>query len=275
MVHKKFRAFTQVVGCVTIALLAVYGLLTLLDGGSVLAESLDKTYLAGSNVVIPATFNYQGLLRETDGNLATGAFTITAKIYSEPTGGSDLYHETFTNVTVRDGLFNVVLGDAPGAQDLQAVFGAAPRYIGITLDGGDELIPRQRLHGVPWALYATHASEAADFAVSGALTAGSVNVTGDIGWSGHLSTITYTAPITVGTGASVNVWTWQTITDTPPAHSVCFLVHSYFNHAHPDGNANSGSLTGCRVEPYGDNWRVGIYLGDPSNGTCAARCLKW
>jgi hypothetical protein len=39
-----------------------------------------------------------------------------------------------------------------------------PRYVGLTLEGlGDNLIPRQRFHGVPWALYATNASQVNDF----------------------------------------------------------------------------------------------------------------
>ena len=162
MFAKKIQAFTQVVGCVTIGLLAVYGLVTLAGGAPALATAAESLGLKAAEApVIPSTFNYQGLLRNPDGSLMTGAYTITAQVYDVATAGSALYTETFPNVTVRDGLFNIVLGDDPGSQNLQSVFSATPRYIGITLVGqGDELIPRQRLHGVPWALYATNAADA-------------------------------------------------------------------------------------------------------------------
>lgn len=153
MLTKKFQALAQVVGCVTIGLLAVYGLLMLAGGGSVLASGQTPA----SAAVLPSTFNYQGLLRNPDGSLTTGSFTITARIYDAAASGSALYTETFASVTVRDGLFNVVLGDNPQGQNLTGVFAEMPRYIGIQLDDTPELIPRQRLHGVPWALYATNA----------------------------------------------------------------------------------------------------------------------
>ena len=38
MLKRKFQSLAQVVGCVTIGLLAVYGLLTLFSGGSALAS---------------------------------------------------------------------------------------------------------------------------------------------------------------------------------------------------------------------------------------------
>ncbi len=156
---KKFQIVAQIVGCATIALLAVYGLVTFLGGSPALASALNRITAAAP--VIPATFNYQGLLRNPDGSLTTGTYTLTAKVYDAATSGSVLYTETFPNVTVREGVFNIVLGDNPGGQDLQAAFSAAPRYIGLTLVGqGNELIPRQRLHGVPWALYATNAANA-------------------------------------------------------------------------------------------------------------------
>ena len=155
---KKFHLIAQVVGYAALMLLAVYGLLTLLGGGPAMASALDAVRTAGANPVIPATFNYQGLLRNPDGSLTTGSYTITAKIYDLAKAGSELYTETFPSVSVRDGLFNIVLGDDPQGQSLQTVFSAAPRFIGITLVGqGGELKQRQRVHGVPWALYATNA----------------------------------------------------------------------------------------------------------------------
>ena len=198
MLTKKFQSLAQVVGCVTIGLLAVYGLLTLAGGGPALASvsaalGTASGQASGSAAVLPATFNYQGMLRNPDGSLTTGSYTITARIYDVPASGSAVYTETFLNVTVRDGFFNVVLGDNPQGQNLMSVFSEMPRYIGIQLDDTAELIPRQRIHGVPWALYATNAMTATTLVpnatinglnglvVNGNLSAsGNLAVTGDI-----------------------------------------------------------------------------------------------
>ena len=107
---------------------------------------------------IPSTFNYQGTLRRGDGSLANGQYSITFRIYDQPTGGNTLHTETVSNVPVRDGVFNVVLGDSVAVA--ANVFADAPRYIGITVQGDGEMTPRQRLHPVPWAQQATQALNA-------------------------------------------------------------------------------------------------------------------
>jgi len=192
MLTKKFQSLAQVVGCVTIGLLAVYGLLTLAGGGSALASvgaalGTASGQASASAAVLPSTFNYQGLLRNPDGSLTTGSYTITARIYDAAASGSVLYTETFSSVTVRDGLFNVVLGDNPQGQNLTSVFAQMPRYIGIQLDDAPELIPLQRLHGVPWALYATNAMTATTLVpnatingLNGLAVDGNVTVTGKV-----------------------------------------------------------------------------------------------
>jgi hypothetical protein len=181
MLYKKFQFVAQIVGFVTIGLLAVYGLVSILGGGTALAAALGQTPVNKPDAVIPSTFNYQGLLRNSDGSLTTGTYTITAKIYDAATGGSVLYTEMFPSVIVRDGLFNVVLGDNPLGQNLQNVFSATPRYVGLTLaNQSGELIPRQRVHGVPWALYATNASQATDFTASGNIATANLTASGNI-----------------------------------------------------------------------------------------------
>ena len=201
---KKLALITQVVGTVTLALLAAYGLLALLGGSAPFDIAVHARDGAPQDPVqaasapgwtMPQTMNYQGFLREPDGSLTTGTYTITARIYVTATGGTAVYETTVPNVTVRDGMFNIVLGDDPA---LPAVaFSAAPRYIGISLNTDPELIPRQRLHAVPWAMTATTLVPNAtidglsgnvavngalgvsgDATVSGKVTAGAVVVSG-------------------------------------------------------------------------------------------------
>lgn len=135
---------------------------------------------------IPATFNYQGILRNPDGSLMNGSPTITVKIYDAASGGPELHAEPFANVPVRDGLFNVVLGDQVS---LPADFGnVAPLYIGVTVDGADELIPRQRVHPVPWALLADKATTLLpDASVEGLTLNGRTTISGIANIDGDLT----------------------------------------------------------------------------------------
>jgi len=108
---------------------------------------------------IARTFSYQGTLRDAAGALLTGQYKIRLRLYNAPTGGSALHDETFNNVVVRDGLFSVVVGDG-GTPIGAAVFDNAQLFLGITVNNDSEMLPRQRLHPVPWAMQATSAQTA-------------------------------------------------------------------------------------------------------------------
>lgn len=138
------------------------------------ASALAQNAVAAQTAVdIPKAFSYQGTLRLANGSLATGAFNMTIRLYDVVTGGTPLFTETFANVAVRDGLFNVVVGDT---QPLPAgLFANGQLYLGVTVDPDPELLPRQRLHPVPWAMYAATAQQAltagaADSAVNASQT---------------------------------------------------------------------------------------------------------
>ena len=189
----RIRALAQVVGFVTMGLLALYGLLALFGvaGPLGLAVEADEAAIIQGDT-IPQTMNYQGFLREPDGSLITDTVTITARIWDQATGGTvPLYETTVPNVTVRDGLFNIVLGDDPALP--ADAFSDTPRYIGISLDGDPELIPRQRLHAAPWAL--TSATLVDDAQVQGLSSSGDITLSpgsdiiiegGDIDATGNL-----------------------------------------------------------------------------------------
>ncbi|HRW07349.1 MAG TPA: hypothetical protein P5121_19730 [Caldilineaceae bacterium] len=107
---------------------------------------------------IPNAFSYQGTLRKANGDLANGTFNITLKIYSVVTGGTALHSETFANVVVRNGNFGVVVGDALALP--AGLFDNANLYIGLTVAPDAEMLPRQRLFPVPWAMQADAAKTA-------------------------------------------------------------------------------------------------------------------
>ncbi|HQY90227.1 hypothetical protein [Caldilinea sp.] len=138
-------------------LLAAAALVVGMQSGA-LAAGASTTQQAAAPV-IPATVNYQGILRNANGSLVSGTFKITARIYTLPTAGTLLYQESFDNVTVRDGLFNIVLGDNPSTP-LADALSDSPRYIAIAVGNDPEQSPRQRIHAVPWALFANTAVSA-------------------------------------------------------------------------------------------------------------------
>lgn len=144
---------------------------------------------AAPQMQIPPTINYQGTLRDAQGKLVTGPRDLTFVIYDTGVGGTEqnkLYTESFAAVPVRDGLFNVVLGDKTAIP--AGVFANGPRYIGITVaPETEELVPRQRLHPVPWAQLATNAMNATSAATATTLVA---NATIDGGMTIKDSTFT-------------------------------------------------------------------------------------
>lgn len=109
-------------------------------------------------VVIPRTFSYQGTLRDATGKVINGTVDLTLRIYKVVTGGTALHTESFDDVPVRAGVFNIVVGDA--APIAASVFDNFPLYLGISVNTDPEMLPRQRLHPVPYAMQATSAQTA-------------------------------------------------------------------------------------------------------------------
>ncbi|MEM7129084.1 MAG: hypothetical protein AAF702_22320 [Chloroflexota bacterium] len=98
---------------------------------------------------------YQGILRDSEGNLMEGEKKITFKIYEELLGDQTLWMETLTT-TVRSGQFSVLLGDTSPISET-TFFDYRSTYLGVTVDGFDEMYPRQRFSMVPYAVTATNA----------------------------------------------------------------------------------------------------------------------
>lgn len=132
------------------------------------------TAAAADIAAIPIAFSYQGTLRLADGSLPTGLHKITLRIFDNVTGGTELHTETFDNTAVRNGNFSVVVGDAKAIG--AAVFDNANLYISIAVGTDPEMLPRQRLFPVPWAMQAGQAITAttlfANASVNGLTTTG-------------------------------------------------------------------------------------------------------
>ena len=101
---------------------------------------------------IPQTMSYQGVLTEANGNPVNGSVSLTFKLYDAATGGTKLWEET-QQVTVTNGLFNVILGSV---NPLTLPFDK-PYWLGICVDGGAELTPRIELTSSPYSMTAQSA----------------------------------------------------------------------------------------------------------------------
>jgi len=124
-------------------------------------------YLAGlSLAAIPKMINYQGMLTQSDGKtpVTNANYPILFSIYNISSGGSSLWSHTY-NVSVTNGLFNIILGDSGATINLAF---DTTYWLGIKVGTDPELSPRIRLTSVGYAYRAqkTQRADTADIALS-------------------------------------------------------------------------------------------------------------
>lgn len=105
----------------------------------------------------PQTMSFQGVATDATGNnLADGNYQMIFKIYTSESGGGDIWNET-QDVTVTDGIFNVILGeDNPLALPFDTQY-----WLGVRIESDQELSPRMRLTSSPYALSAATVEDGA------------------------------------------------------------------------------------------------------------------
>lgn len=96
----------------------------------------------------PDSLSVQGLLTDTGGNPLTTSTDMTFKLYK---GGSEVWSQTLSGVSVTNGVFNVILGGS-GAESLDPVAFNEPIDLGIKVGTDDEMTPRTPLVGAAYAL---------------------------------------------------------------------------------------------------------------------------
>ena len=105
--------------------------------------------LSSAEVCGQATLNIQGIVRKSTGaNLDDGTYSMTFRLYTTSSGGTNIWSETHDNMDVTSGVYGAVLGlinpfTIPFDQ---------PYFLGISVDGGAEVSPRLRLTASPYTL---------------------------------------------------------------------------------------------------------------------------
>ncbi|MEP7233804.1 MAG: hypothetical protein ABI778_00785 [Ignavibacteriota bacterium] len=103
-----------------------------------------------SGTDVPRILSYQGQLTTTNGSVMNGTHRITASLYSDRFGKNSVWSGEYDAV-VTDGLFSVILGAGkyklPGNPEMNKAL-----WIGVKVDGAEELKPLSQLAAAPYAL---------------------------------------------------------------------------------------------------------------------------
>ncbi|MGE0481482.1 MAG: hypothetical protein AB7Q17_13525 [Phycisphaerae bacterium] len=111
--------------------------------------ALSTAVLAASAAAdVPRLFNYQGKLA----GYTNEVVSLQVSFWNASSGGSQLFTETHTGVTLQDGVFAIRVGSNSGG--LPTSVAIPPVFIGLAINGGAELTPRTRLVSVPFAFRA-------------------------------------------------------------------------------------------------------------------------
>ncbi|MCJ7458489.1 MAG: hypothetical protein MUP17_05820, partial [candidate division Zixibacteria bacterium] len=102
-----------------------------------------------SSAQVPQMINYQGKLTKSSGALLDTTIQMVFSIYADPITQTPLWTETQAAVGVDKGIFNVLLGNVNPIPD--TVFNGNIRYLGVTVGGDPEIIPRKPMVSVPYA----------------------------------------------------------------------------------------------------------------------------
>jgi hypothetical protein len=146
---------------------------------------------------VPNQMQYQGYLTDDVGTPLDTTVDMVFVIYDDSIGSGTVWTETHLDVTVENGLFEVILGSVSGvAQD---VVSDSVRWLGTTVGDDSEIYPRTKLITVPYAFRVGTVDGATGGTISGNVGIGEtipsekLDVNGNINVSGK---ITYGSPRT-------------------------------------------------------------------------------
>lgn len=102
---------------------------------------------------VPEMFNVQAVLRDVEGNVASGVYTVQFTLYEQETGGAPIWGPVAQTLTVTGGFLNTYLTISP------EVFRQHPK-LWLAINVGMEDLPRRPISASPYAFQAQFAEEA-------------------------------------------------------------------------------------------------------------------
>jgi len=110
--------------------------------------------LPGMAWAIPGQLSHQGRLMDSSDVPIEGEHTLMFTIYDSEDGGAVLWQETL-DVEFSNGYYSTTLGADEEGDPLDTdVLGQHPVFLGMAVDGGDDLEPRHEILSVPYAVMA-------------------------------------------------------------------------------------------------------------------------
>lgn len=126
----------------------------------------------------PTDVAHSGRLIDAVGQPISGPHTVSFSLYSASSGGRPLWTQT-SQLTLEDGYFSVMLSGLE-AED----FADGGRYLGVSVDEADELLPRAAMVAVPYAITATNAVGGRVRLAQGAPPSCTTELAGELSWDG-------------------------------------------------------------------------------------------
>ena len=120
-----------------------------------------------------ARLGIQGILKKANGNAVDdGEYSLIFKLYADSIGGTALWTETQSAVEVVSGIYTTALGKVT---PLNLTFSQL-YYLGVSVSGGGEMLPRIQLTTAPYALALIGNTN--QFPSSGGVRADSITIAG-------------------------------------------------------------------------------------------------
>lgn len=138
----------------------------------------------------PGYISYQGTIYHADDSATPydGALTLEFRLYLNATDAVEtaVWAERHEGVPVFSGVFNVYLGaggpvDGVSHTNLASVFRAQVLWLGLTVGLDDEIVPRQRITSIPYAMAAANVDTATHGVPAGTIVM-FAGVTAPEGW---------------------------------------------------------------------------------------------
>lgn len=130
--------------------------------------------LAARMAIAAEALTVQGTITDTRGLPLKGRQTVECRLYSKGEGGDALWGASIATLLDSKGVFTIELRDDAGSKLVDSTLGDVLRstekgelWLGVAVNGGGEMRPRQEIVAVPFAMVGLDASSSADFSVSG------------------------------------------------------------------------------------------------------------
>ena len=105
---------------------------------------------------VPRLIRYQGQAVDSAGVPLEGPYTLTFRLYDAAAGGTKVWEEQQTNVSLQGGHFSVLLGSVT---PLDGMGWDEPCWLAVQVNGETEFAPRQQITSVPAAMTAERLSD--------------------------------------------------------------------------------------------------------------------